>query len=113
MANVTGNVVLIMLKAIRSVLPPIVELGSRGRIPAADRAALEDIRARGARAAAVKGMVDGQRPDSGRTIRYPIKQCSHLQRVGATSQHDQLSRPTGRGTVYRQGSSVQENRCSP
>ncbi|MDQ0378452.1 SDR family oxidoreductase [Amycolatopsis thermophila] len=44
-----------LLKAIRSVLPPIVELGARTRVPAADKAALEDIKARGAREAAITG----------------------------------------------------------
>ena len=43
------------LKLIRAFLPPVVELGSRARIPAADKAALEDIEARGAREAAVTG----------------------------------------------------------
>ncbi|MBK1784764.1 SDR family oxidoreductase [Prauserella cavernicola] len=43
------------LKLIRSFLPPIVELGARSRVPAADRAALEDIAARGARESAVTG----------------------------------------------------------
>ncbi|TKG73140.1 SDR family oxidoreductase [Prauserella endophytica] len=43
------------LKLIRAFLPPIIELGSRSRVPAADRAALEDIAARGAREAAVTG----------------------------------------------------------
>ncbi|GAA3802885.1 SDR family oxidoreductase [Amycolatopsis tucumanensis] len=44
-----------VLKAFRSFLPPIVELGSRTRVPAADKAALEDIKARGAREAAITG----------------------------------------------------------
>lgn len=44
-----------LLKAIRAILPPIIELGSRTRVPAADRAALADIEARGAREAAVTG----------------------------------------------------------
>jgi NAD(P)-dependent dehydrogenase (short-subunit alcohol dehydrogenase family) len=43
------------LKLIRAFLPPIIELGSRTRVPAADRAALDDIKARGAREAAVTG----------------------------------------------------------
>ncbi|EHR53727.1 short-chain dehydrogenase of unknown substrate specificity [Saccharomonospora marina XMU15] len=43
------------LKLMRSFLPPIIELGSRARVPAADRAALEDIATRGAREAAVTG----------------------------------------------------------
>ncbi|NIH86512.1 SDR family oxidoreductase [Amycolatopsis granulosa] len=44
-----------LLKAVRALLPPVVELGARTRVPAADRAALEDIKARGAREAAVTG----------------------------------------------------------
>ncbi|OXM70163.1 MULTISPECIES: SDR family oxidoreductase [Amycolatopsis] len=44
-----------VLKAIRAFLPPIVELGARTRVPAADKAALEDIKARGAREAAITG----------------------------------------------------------
>ncbi|NIH77894.1 SDR family oxidoreductase [Amycolatopsis viridis] len=44
-----------LLKVVRALLPPVVELGSRTRVPAADRAALEDIKARGAREAAVTG----------------------------------------------------------
>ncbi|TNC26077.1 SDR family oxidoreductase [Amycolatopsis alkalitolerans] len=43
------------LKLVRLFLPPIIELGSRFRVPAADRAAIEDIDARGSRAAAVVG----------------------------------------------------------
>jgi NAD(P)-dependent dehydrogenase (short-subunit alcohol dehydrogenase family) len=43
------------LKLLRSFLPPIVELGARSRIPATDKAAIEDIKARGAREAAVTG----------------------------------------------------------
>lgn len=43
------------LKLIRAFLPPIIELGSRTRVPAADRAALEDIAQRGAREAAITG----------------------------------------------------------
>ncbi|GAB2978468.1 SDR family oxidoreductase [Amycolatopsis acidiphila] len=43
------------LKLLRSFLPPIVELGARTRMPTADKAAIEDIEARGAREAAVTG----------------------------------------------------------
>ncbi|MBB2933020.1 NAD(P)-dependent dehydrogenase (short-subunit alcohol dehydrogenase family) [Amycolatopsis bartoniae] len=43
------------LKLLRSFLPPIIELGSRRLIPAADKAALEDIKARGSREAAITG----------------------------------------------------------
>ncbi|WP_216211538.1 SDR family oxidoreductase [Amycolatopsis aidingensis] len=43
------------MKLIRSLLPPMIELGARFRVPAADRAALEDIAARGAREASVTG----------------------------------------------------------
>ncbi|MFC4005475.1 SDR family oxidoreductase [Prauserella oleivorans] len=43
------------MKLIRALIPPIIELGARTRVPAADRAALEDIAARGAREAAVTG----------------------------------------------------------
>ncbi|HVV09667.1 SDR family oxidoreductase [Amycolatopsis sp.] len=43
------------LKLLRAFLPPIIELGSRSRIPAADKAAIEDIKARGSREAAVTG----------------------------------------------------------
>ncbi|HVW45048.1 MAG TPA: SDR family oxidoreductase [Amycolatopsis sp.] len=43
------------LKLIRAFLPPLVELGARTRIPPADKAALEDIEARGAREAAITG----------------------------------------------------------
>ncbi|MFI6029237.1 SDR family oxidoreductase [Amycolatopsis magusensis] len=43
------------LKLIRAFLPPIIELGSRSRVPSADKAALEDIAARGAREASVTG----------------------------------------------------------
>ncbi|MEU6645959.1 short-chain dehydrogenase/reductase [Saccharomonospora sp. NPDC046836] len=43
------------LKLIRAFLPPIIELGARSRVPAADRAAVADIAARGAREAAVTG----------------------------------------------------------
>lgn len=41
------------LKLVRALLPPLVELGSRTRVPGADRAAWEDIAARGAREAAL------------------------------------------------------------
>ncbi|NKQ55899.1 SDR family oxidoreductase [Amycolatopsis sp. K13G38] len=43
------------LKLIRAFLPPIIELGSRTRVPAADKAALDDIEARGARESAITG----------------------------------------------------------
>jgi NAD(P)-dependent dehydrogenase (short-subunit alcohol dehydrogenase family) len=43
------------LKLIRAFLPPIIELGSRRRIAAADKAALEDIKERGAFEASVTG----------------------------------------------------------
>lgn len=43
------------LKLVRAFLPPIIELGSRTRIPAADHAALDDIAHRGARESAVTG----------------------------------------------------------
>ncbi|TVT61772.1 SDR family NAD(P)-dependent oxidoreductase [Amycolatopsis rhizosphaerae] len=43
------------LKLVRALLPPIIELGARLRVPAADRAALEDIEARGAKASSVNG----------------------------------------------------------
>jgi NAD(P)-dependent dehydrogenase (short-subunit alcohol dehydrogenase family) len=43
------------LKLIRAFLPPIIELGSRGRIAAADKAALEDIKERGAFESSVTG----------------------------------------------------------
>jgi NAD(P)-dependent dehydrogenase (short-subunit alcohol dehydrogenase family) len=43
------------LKLIRAFLPPIIEFGSRDRIPAADRAALQDINDRGAFASSVTG----------------------------------------------------------
>ncbi|WP_116046149.1 SDR family oxidoreductase [Amycolatopsis palatopharyngis] len=43
------------LKLIRAFLPPIIEIGSRKLVPDADRGALEDIKARGAREAAVTG----------------------------------------------------------
>jgi NAD(P)-dependent dehydrogenase (short-subunit alcohol dehydrogenase family) len=43
------------LKLIRAFLPPIIEFGSRARIPAADRAALQDINERGAFASSVTG----------------------------------------------------------
>jgi NAD(P)-dependent dehydrogenase (short-subunit alcohol dehydrogenase family) len=43
------------LKLFRAFLPPIVELGSRARVPSADKAALADIEARGAFESAVTG----------------------------------------------------------
>jgi NAD(P)-dependent dehydrogenase (short-subunit alcohol dehydrogenase family) len=43
------------LKLLRAFLPPIIELGSRPRVPAADRDALADIQSRGARESAVTG----------------------------------------------------------
>ncbi|WP_197319673.1 SDR family oxidoreductase [Saccharomonospora sp. NB11] len=43
------------IKLIRAFLPPLVELGSRSRVPAADRAALDDIARRGAKEAAITG----------------------------------------------------------
>jgi NAD(P)-dependent dehydrogenase (short-subunit alcohol dehydrogenase family) len=43
------------LKLIRAFLPPIIELGSRGRIAAADEAALQDIKERGAYESSVTG----------------------------------------------------------
>ncbi|HWD04688.1 MAG TPA: SDR family oxidoreductase [Amycolatopsis sp.] len=43
------------LKLLRAVLPPIVEFGSRARVPAADKAALADIEQRGAYESAVTG----------------------------------------------------------
>lgn len=43
------------LKLLRSLLPPIIELGSRSLLPDADKAALADIEARGSREAAVTG----------------------------------------------------------
>jgi NAD(P)-dependent dehydrogenase (short-subunit alcohol dehydrogenase family) len=43
------------LKLLRAFLPPIIELGSRTRVPEADEAALADIAARGAHDAAVTG----------------------------------------------------------
>ncbi|MFF4595043.1 SDR family oxidoreductase [Amycolatopsis sp. CA-161197] len=43
------------LKLLRAFLPPIIELGSRARVPAADKAALEDIEKRGAYESAVTG----------------------------------------------------------
>jgi NAD(P)-dependent dehydrogenase (short-subunit alcohol dehydrogenase family) len=43
------------LKLIRAFLPPIIEIGARKLVPEADRGALEDIKARGAREAAVTG----------------------------------------------------------
>jgi NAD(P)-dependent dehydrogenase (short-subunit alcohol dehydrogenase family) len=44
-----------LFKLVRALLPPLVELGARFRVPAADRAALADIEARGAREAAITG----------------------------------------------------------
>jgi NAD(P)-dependent dehydrogenase (short-subunit alcohol dehydrogenase family) len=44
-----------VLKLFRALLPPVIELGTRARIPRADRAVLEDIAARGARDSAVVG----------------------------------------------------------
>lgn len=44
-----------VVKLFRSLLPPVIEFGARFRMPKADRAALADIEARGARAAAVVG----------------------------------------------------------
>ncbi|MCG3749764.1 SDR family oxidoreductase [Amycolatopsis sp. Poz14] len=43
------------LKLLRSFLPPIVELGARTRVPAADRAALKDVEERGAFESSVTG----------------------------------------------------------
>ena len=43
------------LKLFRAFLPPVVELGSRARVPSADKAALADIEARGAFESAVTG----------------------------------------------------------
>ncbi|GAA1980132.1 SDR family oxidoreductase [Amycolatopsis minnesotensis] len=43
------------LKLIRAFLPPIIEIGSRSRVPAADKAALADIEARGAYESSVTG----------------------------------------------------------
>ncbi|MFD9963939.1 SDR family oxidoreductase [Amycolatopsis sp. NPDC058986] len=43
------------LKLLRAFLPPIIEIGSRSRVPAADKAALEDVKARGAYEASVTG----------------------------------------------------------
>lgn len=43
------------LKLIRAFLPPIIELGSRSRVPSADRAALADIAERGARESSITG----------------------------------------------------------
>ncbi|HET6504332.1 MAG TPA: SDR family oxidoreductase [Amycolatopsis sp.] len=44
-----------VVKLIRALLPPIVEIGARTRIPRADRAILADIEARGARESAITG----------------------------------------------------------
>ncbi|WP_033290029.1 SDR family oxidoreductase [Amycolatopsis jejuensis] len=43
------------LKLLRAFLPPIIEFGSRARVPAADRAALKDIEERGAFESSVTG----------------------------------------------------------
>ncbi|OXM70228.1 SDR family oxidoreductase [Amycolatopsis vastitatis] len=43
------------LKLFRAFLPPVIELGSRARVPSADKAALADIEARGAFESAVTG----------------------------------------------------------
>jgi len=43
------------LKLLRAFLPPVIEIGSRSRVPSADRAALADIEARGAFESAVTG----------------------------------------------------------
>ncbi|QWF80792.1 short-chain dehydrogenase/reductase [Amycolatopsis sp. CA-230715] len=43
------------LKLIRAFLPPIIEFGSRSRVPAADKAALADIKERGAYESSVTG----------------------------------------------------------
>ncbi|WP_326567145.1 SDR family oxidoreductase [Amycolatopsis rhabdoformis] len=43
------------LKLLRAFLPPIIEFGSRARVPAADKAALDDIEQRGAYESAVTG----------------------------------------------------------
>jgi NAD(P)-dependent dehydrogenase (short-subunit alcohol dehydrogenase family) len=43
------------LKLLRAFLPPIIEIGSRSRVPAADKAALEDIKERGAFESSVTG----------------------------------------------------------
>ncbi|MER7114714.1 SDR family oxidoreductase [Saccharomonospora azurea] len=43
------------VKLFRAFLPPVIELGSRSRVPAADRAALADIAHRGAREASITG----------------------------------------------------------
>jgi len=43
------------LKLLRAFLPPIIEIGSRSRVPSADKAALADIEARGAFESAVTG----------------------------------------------------------
>jgi NAD(P)-dependent dehydrogenase (short-subunit alcohol dehydrogenase family) len=43
------------LKLFRAFLPPVIELGSRVRVPSADKAALADIEARGAFESAVTG----------------------------------------------------------
>ncbi|WP_020669340.1 SDR family oxidoreductase [Amycolatopsis nigrescens] len=43
------------LKLIRAFLPPIIEIGSRSRVPGADKAALADIKERGALESSVAG----------------------------------------------------------
>lgn len=54
------------VKAIRSLMPRLVELGARFNVPAADRAALADIEARG-RAEAARAAGAGGRADSARS----------------------------------------------
>jgi NAD(P)-dependent dehydrogenase (short-subunit alcohol dehydrogenase family) len=44
-----------ILKLVRALIPRVVELGSRSFIPAADRAAIEDIAKRGARESSIVG----------------------------------------------------------
>jgi len=43
------------VKLFRAFLPPLIELGSRSRVPRADKAALEDIARRGAKEASITG----------------------------------------------------------
>jgi hypothetical protein len=51
---------------------------------------------------------------SGRTISDLMNQCSrHHKTAGTTSHSDQLSRPTGRGTIFHQDSTSRETQCSP
>src|SRR5207249_174747 len=50
-----------LLKMFRALLPPIIELGSRTRVPRTDRAIIEDIKARGSRASAVVGKLESGR----------------------------------------------------